>query len=96
MEDEALIWFQDAEEASMFTSWEAFVRSLHVRFGITTYDDPMETLTRLRQVNYVVQYKGQFESLSNRVKELYEKHKLSSFLSGLKEEIRLLVKMFNP
>ena len=80
----------------MFTSWEAFVRSLHVRFGTTTYDDPMETLTRLRQVNSVVQYKGQFESLSNCVKELYEKHKLSSFLSGLKEEIRLLVKMFNP
>ena len=80
----------------MFTSWEAFVRSLHVRFGTTTYDDPMETLTRLRQVNSVVQYKGQFESLSNCVKELYEKHRLSFFLSGLKEEIRLLVKMFNP
>ena len=80
----------------MFTSWEAFVRSLHVRFDITTYDDPMETLTRLRQVNSVVQYKGQFESLSNCVKELYEKHRLSFFLSGLKEEIRLLVKMFNP
>ena len=80
----------------MFTSWEAFVRSLHVRFGTTTYDDPMETLTRLRQVNSVVQYKGQFESLSNCVKELYEKHRLSFFLSGLKEEIRLLVKLFNP
>ena len=33
MEDEALIWFQDAEEAGLFTSWEAFVRALYVRFG---------------------------------------------------------------
>ena len=96
MEDEALIWFQDDEEVGLFTSWEAFVKSLHVRFGTTAYDDPMETLTRLRQVGLVVHYKGQYESLSNRVKELSENHKLGCFLSGLKEEIRVLVKMFNP
>ena len=52
-------------EAGQFTSWEAFVRALHVRFGTTTYDDPMETLTRLRQVHSVAIYKGQFEALSN-------------------------------
>ena len=96
MEDKALIWFQDAKEAGLFTSWEAFVKFLHVRFGITAYDDPMESLTRLRQVGSVVHYKGQFESLSNRVKELSEKRKLSCFFSGLKGEIRLPVKMFNP
>ena len=96
MEDKALIWFQDAKEAGLFTSWEAFVKFLHVRFGITAYDDPMESLTRLRQVDSVVHYKGQVESLSNRVKELSEKRKLSCFFSGLKEEIRLPVKMFNP
>ena len=54
MEEEALIWFQEVEEASQFTSWEAFVRALHIRFGATAYDDPMETLTRLRQVGSVV------------------------------------------
>ena len=67
-----------------------------MRFGITAYDDPMESLTRLRQVGSMVHYKGQFESLSNRVKELSEKRKLSCFFSGLKEEIRLPIKMFNP
>ena len=45
VEEKALIWFQEAEEASQFTSWEAFMRSLHVRFGTLAYDDPMETLT---------------------------------------------------
>ena len=64
MEDEALIWFQDAKDAGLFTSWEAFIKSLHVRFGRTTYDDPMESLTKLRQVGSVVHQKGQFESLS--------------------------------
>ena len=67
-----------------------------MRFGTTTYDDSMESLTRLSQVGSMVHYKGQFESLSNCVKELSEKHKLGCFLSGLKEEIRLPVKMFNP
>ena len=52
-------------EASQFTSWEAFVKALHARFGTTAYDDPMETLTRLRQVDSVAIYKGQFEALSN-------------------------------
>ena len=50
MEDEALIWFQDAEETGQFTSWGAFVRALHTRFGTSTYDGPMEALTKLRQV----------------------------------------------
>ena len=74
-----MISFQEAKKASQFTSWEAFMRSLHVRFGISAYDDPMKTLTRLRKVGSVVVYKGQFEALSNRIKELSEKHKMSCF-----------------
>ena len=79
MEEKALICFQEAKKASQFTSWEAFMRSLHVRFGTSAYDDPMETLTRLRKVGSVAVYKGQFEALSNRIKELSEKHKMSYF-----------------
>ena len=41
-------------------------------------------------------YKGQFEALSNRFRGLSENHKLSCFLSGLKNEVRLPVKMLNP
>ena len=96
MEDEALIWFQEVEEMGQFTSWEAFVRALHIRFGALAYDDPMEALTKLRLVSSVSSYKAQFEALSNRIKELFEKHKLSYFLSGLRDEIRLPVRMFNP
>ena len=96
MEDEALVCFQDAKDTGQFTSWEAFVRSLHTRFGISTYNDPMKALTKLRQVSSVPQYKRQFEALADRIKELSDKHKLSSFLSSLKDEIRLPVNMFNP
>ena len=56
MEEEALIWFQEAEEVGQFTSWEAFVRALHIRFGANAYDDPMKTLIGLRQVGSVALY----------------------------------------
>ncbi len=50
LEEEALVWFQDAEESGLyFTSLDVFVRASQVRFGTTTYGDPMEALTRLRQ-----------------------------------------------
>lgn len=67
-----------------------------MRFGSTTYDDPMEVLTRLRQSSTVAMYKIEFEAISNRIKGLSPLHKLSCFLSGLKDEIRLPVKMLNP
>ena len=72
------------------------VQTLHVRFGSTIYDDPMETLIRLRQTVSVAMYKAQFEVISNRIKGLSSSHKLSCFPSGLKNEIRLPFRMLNP
>ena len=51
---DALIWFQDAEQAGDFASWEVFVKVVHIRFGVIAYDDSMEALTRLKQVSFVV------------------------------------------
>jgi len=53
MEDEALVWFQDVKDAGQFTSWDAFIKALHIRFGTLAYDDPMEALPKLRQVSSV-------------------------------------------
>jgi hypothetical protein len=66
MEGEALIWFQEAEFSGLINTWDTFAKACLVRFGPTTYDDPMESLTRLRQTHYVAAYKAQFEALSNR------------------------------
>ena len=65
MDQEALVWFQDAEDAGIFCNWEGMVQALYVRFGSTPYDDPMEALTRLKQTSTVVVYKAEFEALSN-------------------------------
>ena len=96
MELEALIWFQEAEEAGVFFDWESLVQALHVRFGSMAYDDPMKVLTRLRQTSTVALYKTEFEVMFNRIKGLSPLHKLSCFLSGLKDEIRLSVRVLNP
>ena len=44
----------------------------------------------------MIAYKGNFEILPNRIFGLSESHKLSCFLSGLKDEIRLPVRMLVP
>ena len=56
----------------------------------------MGALTRLKQTSTMIAYKGNFEILSNRILGLSETHKLSCFLSGLKDEIRLPVRMLVP
>ena len=94
LDDEAFIWFQDCERS--LDSWETFVRAIQVRFGPSSYDDPMEALTKLKQTTIVAVYKSQFEMLSNRIRNLSESHKLSCFLSGLRDKVRLVVRMQNP
>ncbi|KAF5481388.1 hypothetical protein F2P56_002043 [Juglans regia] len=96
MEGKALTWFQNLEESGQLTDWESFLKALLVHFGPNAYDDPMESLTRLRQMGSVEEYKDKFESLSNRLRGLSEPYMLSCFLSGLRDDIRLSVRMFNP
>ena len=67
MEGEALVWFQEGEDAGVFGTWEALVQAMLIQFGSTAYDDPMEALTRLRQTSTVALYKGEFEALANRI-----------------------------
>ncbi|KAG2696289.1 hypothetical protein I3760_07G052400 [Carya illinoinensis] len=70
MEGKALVWFQDLEESGTLNTWEAFVKALLMRFGPTTYDDPMEQLAKLSQKGTVDDYKTDFEALSNRLHDI--------------------------
>ncbi|XP_042952297.1 uncharacterized protein LOC122289392 [Carya illinoinensis] len=92
----ALIWFQRLDESGLLGEWEEFVNALLIWFGPCSLDDPMEQLTRLRQVGTVDEYKSAFELLANRLRRLSEIDKLSFFVSGLSDDIRLMLKMFNP
>jgi hypothetical protein len=50
MEGKALIWFQELKASRGLSTWDEFLRSLKIRFGKGSYDDPMENLTKLKQV----------------------------------------------
>jgi hypothetical protein len=56
----------------------------------------METLSKLHQEGSLEDYKNQFDFLALKVHHLPDEHKLSCFLGGLKNEIRLPVRMFKP
>jgi hypothetical protein len=94
LDEEALVWFQDCWHE--LHGWNDFVRAIQIRFGPASYDDPMELLTKLKQTHSIAAYKSQFELTSNRVRGLSDMHKLSCFMSGMKDEIRLAVKMQGP
>jgi hypothetical protein len=95
MESEALVWFQDVDEAGQFPKWEDFLQALLIDFG-PVYDDPMESLMQLRQTLTVAEYTTQFDAFSNRLRVLSDKNRLSCFLSGLKDEVRLPLRMLHP
>jgi hypothetical protein len=96
MEGKALSWFQELKSSGSLSSWDEFLRAMKIRFGNGSYDDPMENLTNLKQVGSLEDYKTQFDTLATKVHTLPDFHKLSMFLGGLRDEIRLPVRMFNP
>jgi len=51
MEGEALIWFQNVEFCGLINTWDKFAKACLMKFGLTAYVDPMESLTPLRQTH---------------------------------------------
>jgi len=50
--------------------------------------------TKLRQNGSVEEYQTDFEILSNKISGVSEEFRISTFLSGLKDELRIIVTMF--
>jgi hypothetical protein len=96
MEGKALSWFQSLHNTHNLSSWNEFLVAIQVRFGKGSYDDSMETLSKLKQTGLVEEDKTQFELLAKRVLRLIDSYKLSMFWGGLRDDIRLPVRMSNP
>jgi hypothetical protein len=96
MEGKALQWYNWLMESGSVRSWEEFVVALKVRFAPSAYDDPVGAFTKLQQLSTVDEYQSQFEVLSNGIPGLTEEFRVSSFISGLKEEVQIMVTMLQP
>lgn len=95
MEGRALVWFQELKASGSIGTWEEFARAIQIRSGQGAYDNPMETLSKLKQEGSLEDYKTKFDTLALKVQRLPEEHKLSCFMGRLKHKIRLPVRMFN-
>ena len=87
MEGKAIAWYQDMDMYGFIPNWNVLTQALLDRFGPSAYDDPMESLSRLKQISSEEEYKERFKDLSNRVRGCDDHNKLSYFLSKLKDEI---------
>lgn len=81
-------------------NWDEFERRVCNRFGDECLEDILEGFVKLRQENSVEEYHDEFEDIRIRLErlmlELGESYFLSGFIGGLKDEIRLMVKMMKP
>lgn len=67
-----MVWFNDLEELGQVKDRKGFTKALLVRFRPSSYDDLMESLTKLKQSGAVEEFKANFEALSNRLRGLFE------------------------
>jgi len=70
--------------------------ALKIRFAPSDYNDPVGAFTKLQQTSTVDEYQSQFKVLSNRILGLTEYFRMSSFVSGLKDEVQIMVTMLKP
>ncbi|XP_035843990.1 uncharacterized protein LOC118490448 [Helianthus annuus] len=92
----ALQWHRWVTKLKGPMTWAEFSQALLARFGPTDYENPGEALSRLKHTTTVAQYQESFEKLSHQVDGLPEDFLMSSYIGGLKDEVRLEVKMKKP
>ncbi|GAB2211041.1 hypothetical protein Droror1_Dr00016332, partial [Drosera rotundifolia] len=93
-------YFAVADGDSRLRHWVEFSRSIVDRFGEKVGYDKVEEFTKMRQWGKVEQYTESFKEKRYDLLQSYpyldEAFFVSSYISGLKEEIRPMLKMMAP
>ncbi|KAJ3704209.1 hypothetical protein LUZ61_007914 [Rhynchospora tenuis] len=99
-EGEASAWYRNFRLGIENPPWELLVEEVYARFTENAAQELVGEFKRLHQVRKVVDYVRLFDGLKARL--MYERpyiptdFYISSFVEGLKEEIRAMVSMFEP
>ncbi|KAL5782615.1 hypothetical protein ACOSP7_007644 [Xanthoceras sorbifolium] len=96
LEGIALQWHRWLTKFKGPLTWEEFTKALLHRFGPTNYEDPSEAHSRLEQIGTVQTYQEAFEKLSYHVDDLPKNYLIGCFIAGLRDAIRLDVKVKQP
>lgn len=100
LEGKADIWYQSYKMVNGRVSWDNFCDSLMKRFGKNGGLDVQEEFNKLTQSGSVLEYVEKFEELKALVLcknvNLGEGYFVSSFISGLKNELKPMVRLMKP
>ncbi|KAH6761080.1 hypothetical protein C2S51_018029 [Perilla frutescens var. frutescens] len=100
-EEKAALWYQSYSTKLVNLTWNQFVDVVAARFEDLKETNIVVEFNKLRHTGSYVEYVERFEELKECM-TLYDNNAYSetyfvaSFLSGLSEELRAAVKMFNP
>ena len=94
-------WYQGwVQDEGMQGDWTNFLEGLYERFGEKNMADVVEEFSKLKQEGTVMEYQARFEELKSMLCTVQpgftEQYLVSSFISGLKEKLRPMVKMMTP
>ncbi|KAJ9564989.1 hypothetical protein OSB04_000955 [Centaurea solstitialis] len=96
MDGATIHWFNLLNATEEDLTWVKFKRALIERYGGRKSDNPFEELKDLSQTGSVDEFIDEFEYISSQVNRLPEEQYLGYFLGGLRSDIRLRVRTFNP
>lgn len=100
MDGKVDVWFRGLKLTKGTVSWAEFSSYLMKRFGAKGGRDEVETFNKLQQVDTVSGYQEEFEGLRSLLlaknPHLTEQYFVSSFIRGLKEELKPMVRMMRP
>ena len=100
MDGLAAMWLQAYKQTHPALSWPAFRTAVEAEFGPEEFEAQMHQLVQLRQTGSVQEYRQQFETsmyhLLSLDPHLSPQFFISQFLLGLKDELRLGVRLQSP
>ncbi|XP_026415231.1 uncharacterized protein LOC113310676 [Papaver somniferum] len=100
LEGKTDVWLHDYQVGKEVVRWETFMKDICSHFQELGHDDIVGEFNKLSQVGTVSEYQEIFEEFKALMlaknKHLTEDYFTSSFISGLKEELRIVVQMFSP
>lgn len=99
-EGRASVWFRFYQVGRTNSNWKAFQADVVARFEIVETMDVQDQFNKIKQTGTIADYEDKFEELRALVlsknRGFNEEYFISSFISGLKDNIKGSVKMFRP
>ncbi|GKB31470.1 retrotransposon gag domain, retroviral aspartyl protease, partial [Tanacetum coccineum] len=96
LEEDALDFYSWASTNQTQEYWEDLVCALQRNFGPTEFQNPDEHLCSIKQTGTVQEYRQEFAKRTSRVSNWPEHCLLGVFLNGLKEELKVDVRIQKP